>query len=265
MRHFIHFHRRDIRLRFPSNLDDPWFSEFQADEDGFARPRYHVTRANNGPASRVKPGDTIWLLSQLYVPWGQSLPPMIDARIDVDQVNSGKMGLGYRYTAASSSSWYDMTDSTEVLQKLSCAKAGHQASLLWKDQRRRIGHYLQQMRELKDGDLLTDWSNRQSLKPLHFVSYRIRDGTRYAFEHVDQLIKGPFRVFWDRWSLPRRLAERREILSDGALDGTIISRLAEAKAVWGIETPLYSEFGSYSAREKQLALASRKYRPIFCA
>lgn len=91
-RSFIHFNRRDVKLRFPSDPNDPWYSEFQCPSDGFDRPRYHVTRAVHGPASQVEPGDTIWLVGQLYTPWGEGLPATLDARIDVADIGLPKKG-----------------------------------------------------------------------------------------------------------------------------------------------------------------------------
>jgi hypothetical protein len=51
----------------------------------------------------------------------------------------------------------------------------------------------------------------------------------------------------DRWSLPRRLAERREFLKDDVLDAYIKSQMRKYAIVWGIWSNKYAETGSYSA------------------
>ena len=95
-----------------------------------------------------------------------------------------------------------------------------------------------------------------------FISYRISDGTKAAFGKARTLISEQKPVFWDRWSLPRRLAERRERLGDHPLDATIKAGIRGAAVVWGIEKPLYAQRGSYAARERKLAQRLKKYRPV---
>ena len=66
--------------------------------------------------------------------------------------------------------------------------------------------------------------------------------------------------FWDRWSLPRRLAERREAVGDHPLDATIEASIRKAAVVWGIESNLYGHPGSYAAHERELAQRLNKYQ-----
>lgn len=260
--HFIHFNRRDIRLRFPSDPEDPWFKESQGALGEFDRPRYHITRAVEGPATDVGPGDTIWLVGQLYAPWGGRLPATLDARIDVADVKARKGGIGYRFAAADSSSWFPLTNSTAQLYALESVARGQDAALLWKDRKHPIGQYLQRMRKLASGEILRAWEADLQSRPFHFISYRIRDGSRPAFDCAMRLFSQDVRVFWDRWSLPRRLAERRETVRNAPLDKTIEKSIQEADVVWGIESPLYGVRGSYSARERDLAKSLNKYRPV---
>jgi len=257
--HYIHFNRRDIRLRFPTEPSHPWFSEFQSQSGGLEGPQFHVTRAINGRASEVKCGDIIWLVGQLYAPWGECFPPTLDARIDVKAVHPRIGNPGYRYTAAETSRWFTLTDSTEYLHDLRCINSEGISSYLWKDHNRSIGLYLQQMRKLANGAILKDWEKLQDSKPLHFVSYRVCDGSHDAYRCSQSLFDEGLRIFWDRWSLPRRLAERREVLGDQPLCRALESKIYEADIVWGIESPLYGELGSYSARERDLAKTLNKY------
>lgn len=261
-RHFIHFNRRDIRLRFPKDPEHPWFSELQGESGGFDRPSYHVTRATDGPASEVDAGHTIWLVGQLYAPWGEHFPPTLDARIDVAAVGPRVGRPGYRYAAADTSCWFALTNSTQQLQALRCVKKKNKSSCLWKNRERPIGQYLQRLRELANAEILEEWEEEQQTRALHFVSYRIRDGSHPAFERARSLFHENRRIFWDRWSLPRRLAERREAVGDQPLDEVIKSNIEEAEVVWGIESPLYGAAESYAARERDLARMLNKYRPF---
>jgi hypothetical protein len=259
-RHFIHFNRRDIRLRFPADPADPWFSELQGEADGFDRPRFHVTRADSGAATQIGAGDTIWLVGQLYAPWGERFPPSLDARIDVTERQTRPGGPGYRYAAADTSQWFALSEATDRLRSLRCVSAGPDPSRLWKDPARPIGHYLRKLREVANPEVLEEWEMQQQGQPLHFVSYRIHDGTRCAFRCARSLFDEGKRVFWDRWCLPRRLAERREAVGDQPLDDALLAAIEQAEVVWGIESALYAAPGSYSAREQAMAQTLSKYR-----
>ena len=260
--HFIHYNRRDVRLRFPSDPRDPWFSELQGESDGFDRPRYHVTRAVDGPAASVEAGDTIWLVGQLYAPWGDHLPATLDARIEVADVRPRTGGSGYRFSAAETSRWFPLAECTAQLYALETVSASEGVSLLWKDHARPIGHYLRRMRKLSSSQGLQQWEAGLQARPLHFISYRIRDGSQPAFDCAQRLFKQGARVFLDRWCLPRRLAERREAVGDAPLDNTLLESIREAEVVWGVESPLYAAPGSYTARERDLARSLNKYRSV---
>ena len=148
---------------------------------------------------------------------------------------------------------------------MECTTDERGSTILWKDHSRPIGHYLQRIRELANGEILDEWETKQQSRPLHFVSYRIRDGSRLAFQRARALFGEGNRVFWDRWCLPRRLAERREAVGDQPLDEAIETSIHEADVVWGIESPLYGARESYAARERDLAQRLNKYRSFSTA
>jgi hypothetical protein len=266
-KHFIHFNRRQVRMVIPGHHTDPWFAEAQSTSGGFYRPKYHITRATSGPTAQVEPGDTIWLIGQLYSPWG-NLPPAIDARIDVaqrtewhgesahGQGSPQRAGenppCGFRFQAAQSSRWFCLADVSAVLPCLQTQRSDGRIAPLHKKPEQPIGHALRRMRRLVSGEPLLLWEQALEAQAFHFVSYRLRDGTRSAFDKVKALVAEGVPLFWDHWSLPRRLAERREVLEDTALNTHIKGEIARAAVVWGIDSPLYHEAGSYSAREREL-------------
>jgi hypothetical protein len=116
------------------------------------------------------------------------------------------------------------------------------------------------LRQIADADPLVSLERRISQLGFDFVSYRLLDGTRRAFRKSLQLVQGGRPVFWDRWGLPRRLAERREFLKDKALDEFIKNRIRASAIVWGIWTPRYAERDSYSWKEMNLASELGKLR-----
>lgn len=263
-KHFIHFNRRQVRLLNLNRNDKLWFAEKQSPLAGFERPQYHITRAVNGPAAEINEGDTIWLIGQLYSPWGK-LPPAVDARIDVGERlelkdNNGNLA-GFRYEAAPASRWFPLADVSTALDSLRTRRQDGKAEPLRKKPAQPIGQLLQRIRKLESGEPLIDWENALDENSFDFVSYRILDGTRAAFEKVKSLVDAGKAVFWDRWSLPRRLAERREFLSDEALEKYIEEQLKRAKIVWAINSPLYGKEESYSAREMLLGQKLGTYRP----
>lgn len=259
-KHFIHYIPRRVIMRYPSKPNDRWFAELQSLGDGFKRPMFHIARNGNGAVSNVEKGDKIWVVAQLHSPWGK-LPPSVDARIDVGQIqilNNGKI----RFSAEESSVWFPFKDGARLLENLETITPSGQINPLWSDPAKPIGIYIQSMRMLVTGNKLDAWEQELKTEQLNFISYRICDGTRQAFKKVKFLIKSGKVVFWDRWSLPRRLAERREIVTDKALDDYLIVKLEESAVVWGIETQKYSVKGSYSAKEQQRAKEMHKYKAV---
>jgi len=109
------------------------------------------------------------------------------------------------------------------------------------------------MRELSNVAPLLKLERKIDVMPFDFISYRLIDGTRLAFDKAIQLVEEGGVVFWDRWSLPRRLAERREFLKDDSLDSYILNQIYLCKTLWAILSTRYAEIGSYSADEVCLA------------
>lgn len=227
----------------------------------FERPQYHITRATDGPAAEVQAGDTIWLVGQLFSPWG-NLPPAIDARIEVAEVIKRYDGKGYRYTAGDDSRWFPLADASRVLRckSLETVTVTGKKQPLWASwQHKPIGHSLQRMRRLSSGHLLNRWEKVLDRRSVGFISYRLCDGTCAAFRVVRSKIHSGEPMFWDRWSLPRRIAEGREFVNDEKLEAFLREQIGSATTVCGICSPLYSEVGSYSRREKEYAESLGKY------
>ena len=98
--------------------------------------------------------------------------------------------------------------------------------------------------------------------PKLVISYRIADGTKQAFELAKRLVSSGQPIFWDRWSLPRRLAERRELIDDTTLNDYLCEKISAARMVWGVDSPLYAEKGSYSLIEQDLASSLNKFELV---
>jgi len=259
---FIHYVKRIIVTRYPKDIDSSWFSELQEYESGFDTPVYHITRLTNWPAIVVKTGDIIWLVSQLSSPWGK-LPPSIDAYIRVKSIEQKSNECGeikIRYNASEDSKWFPLTDATKMLFKLTVISKSGKITTPYNPEKDNLGQAFQSMKKIQTTEVIREWAEKVEKSDLHFISYRIVDGTKMAFMKTDYLLKKGLSVFWDRWSLPRRLAERRELVSDESLDLLIENRIHQAVTVWGIESPKYNEVCSYSAKEKMLATNLNKYQ-----
>lgn len=258
MANFAHYVVRTVVEVNYSSREDPWFRDNQPDDQGFDRPSYHVTRSKNGPAARVCAGDTLWIFSQLKSPWGM-FPPALDAKVIVAHVQDLREELpagkqAFRFSAGEDSSWFPIFDASETLARLSTIDSKERVRQLLANGRPNVGQALQSMRQLADTAPLDELANTLKRIGFDFVSYRLIDGTKSAFEKSLQLVRAGLAVFWDRWSLPRRMAERREFLSAPAMDAHLRRSIAASKTVWGIRSPLYAEPGSYSQREKDMAL-----------
>lgn len=258
---FIHFNRRTVRRRLPATLETPWYAEAQEATGGFDRPAYHVTRATGGAAARVKPGDTIWLVGQLYM-GKRKLPPALDARIEVLSVDSRRNEPGFRYAASPASRWFPLVDLRPVLLGLQSRDAMGNLSPLLADPDRPVGFSLRRMRQLVDDEPFRRWEEAMDSRDHHFISYRLKDGTAAAFETAHDLCRRNVPFFWDRWSMPRRLVERRELVEDAYLNRMIEQHIRRAETVLGVESPLYFEAGCYATRERELAQSLHKYRSV---
>lgn len=258
---YIHYVKREITLNPPSDANSPFYAELQAYESGFDSPRFHVTRSKSWPVSEVKEDDVIWLVAQLSSPWGK-LPPSIDGKIIVGGVQAIKEvegGTKIRFSAKEGSMWFPLVDATTTLSRLEVILKNNNVRTPFDKHLDNLGQAYQSMKKLHNPDILVDWESKVKSMNFEFISYRIADGTQSAFFRARKQIAKGRSVFWDRWSLPRRLSERRELVSDEALDTLLMNKVKESKVVWGIESPRYDEVGSYSKKEKELAEKMGKY------
>jgi len=266
MADFAHYVRREVIEVNYEDASAPWFSRNQPDTQGFESPSYHVTRSTSGPAKRVVTGDVLWLFSQLFTPWGK-FPPSLDAKIFVNAVKIDSASSAQRvkshkiiYEAGVGSKWFPLSDATTVIRQLHTVDQSRTIRALLSYPEQHIGQALQSMREVANPELLVEWEHRLEASPPDFISYRLIDGTRLAYEKALKLVKEGRPVFWDRWSLPRRLAERREFLDDETLDAHLHKVIGQCRMVWGIRSARYGEPGSYSARELNEAQRLRKLK-----
>jgi hypothetical protein len=112
---------------------------------------------------------------------------------------------------------------------------------------------LQQLRQLNEVEPLIKWTHTVEDQGYDFISYRLKDGTREAFNKAAALIAAGKVVFWDRWSLPRQLAEYNQRADDLLFRAYVAQTIQHANTVWGIMTPAYGEENSFSAYERLLA------------
>ncbi|MBF8753631.1 hypothetical protein IRZ57_00410 [Pseudomonas guariconensis] len=202
----------------------------------------------------------MWIVGQIFSPWGV-LAPGIDASIEVgrvEEMDEGKL----RFVASEQSHWYALSDISRVLPLLRTVTAAGGSNPMCRNDVTTVGQYLQSIRQLESAEPLQMHVEELRRQPLNFISYRICDGTRAAFEKTKALMSTRQPVFWDRWCLPRRLAERRELVSNESLDRHLMKQIASAGVVWGIESPAYSAPGSYSEKEKHRAMQLGIYQPV---
>lgn len=262
MKHFAHYVKRAIvSAGTKIGPQDLPYAELQHKDQGFRSPAYHSVPMNSGVASRVTVGDTIWLFSQLSSPWG-SLPPSLDGKIRVAATEKSEGHAGrYRFRATSDSKWYSLFSATELISELKAIDAQGNVRSLLNTPRTSIGQALQFLREISDPSPLIHHASRVEEMAPDFISYRMVDGTRAAFELAKLLLDRNRAVFWDRWSLPRRLAERDEKVESVALDIHITTTINNSRVVWGVCSSLYAVDGSYSKLEKDWATRLDKFRP----
>jgi hypothetical protein len=258
--HYIHYLTRDVKIHLPKNLNNPFYAEVQNLKDGFERPQYHITRRNSGPTTRIKTGDIIWLFSTLRSPWG-ILPPSLDAKFVVSKVKKLRDGR-IKFYASQKSKWFPLSDASQLIENLWTVDANGKGRKLRLDKNKPLGFYLQSIRQLSESKNIIEWSKTILNSDLEFISYRIIDGSKEAFIKAQSLVAEGKVVFWDRFSLPRRLAERRELVDNRALDKYIFKFLKSASVVWGIESPKYSVPNSYAQKESSLAKKMNKYKSV---
>ena len=224
----------------------------QSADAGVSSPVFHSVRAISGAVRRVRPGDTIWWFSQLQGVGKKRLPPSLDARIEVAEVSdTGDRRM--RFEAGPGSCWFPLWDADELLHKLEVKSSDGAVSSLLVSQNQAAGQALRFMREIHDPGPLLEHTQTISNISHDFVSYRIDDGTELAFECVAKLLDSGRSVFWDRWSLPRRLAEKGVHIDSIVLESHIKTAIDQARVVWGVRSAGYGEEGTYSKLEMELA------------
>ncbi len=258
MTHWAQYIKRIICDPSKQSGEDLPYVEKQPLDQGFESPIYHTVPTGRGVGSRVKVGDTIWLFSQLKSPWGR-LPPSLDAKIEVINRSMIENGKRYRFEAGEGSKWFPLFDCTAIIKDMkqqSATPVSDESKSLLLHDKTVLGQALRFMRAIEDPTPLIPHA-----EPVDFISYRMIDGTQLAFKLAQHLLSKGRWVFWDRWSLPRRLAERREDVSPDALNSTIKRHIEASRVVWGVESPQYAKPNSYSFYEKTLATRYRAYPP----
>lgn len=257
-RHFIHFLNRIVVISSSPIAEKEWYiGDDIGDRDPFERPKYHITRRKIGPASGIEKGDVIWLFSTLSFK-GKKLPVSLDAKITTDNVCKceGKT----IFIAGPDSAWFPMADATDLLKALATKNTQSQKTVkLWANLEKPIGLYLQNIREIGNPEEIISYADGIQKSPFDFISYRQKDGTSKAFQLAEKLISEKKVIFWDRYGLPRRLTERKELVLSEQLDLHLIAKIKSAEKVWGVITKGYDEPNCYAQKEKALAEDLRKF------
>jgi hypothetical protein len=256
MTHFIQYIHRRVLLPTQSSRESRKFATPEPDDPPFTTPTRHVL-PNQTIIRSIRDGDTVWLISQMSLRRANKtlwLPIALDARINVN-ASPTLEGTNWVTAAAEGSRWFPLADARCVFDELqSIGNRGAIASLAT-GKKIAVGRNFQSMRRLENADALLRWADRLAGTEVEFISYRQIDGTAAAFDFVSLRLAAGSTLFWDKWSLPRRLCERREEVSSRPLDETILGALDKAICVWGLESPLYHEVGRYAEKEAARARA----------
>jgi hypothetical protein len=176
-------------------------------------PSGHATSAS-AFAERVRADDVIWFFSSIRYANGW-LAPAIDARFRVlsDPPHEQRRRTGRKHfivAAPEETEFFPWRDATNLLHRLRDPQgkrlvegtSGVSEMLL----RFQVPRTLDASsgRELEKQATLARESSRTV-----FVSYSWRNSTQRSREVVAQLGRSGFNVWWDRWCMPRRLAEGR--------------------------------------------------------
>jgi hypothetical protein len=268
MSHYLHYVVRRIATPDYKNPSDPYFVDHQPDDQGLFRPAFHDVPGGHGLAGQVKVGDYIWVFSQLTGPWG-SLPPALDMLVVVEEISDtirsqpkpeddegeqqDQPTKVKRFLAGEGSRWFPLFDASNFLKNKPLVKSQDNLVPIISGAHTHVGQSLRVLRKADDpAPLLAHVQAIEKARNV-FVSYRLTDGSEAAFARAHELLNEGNSVFWDRWSLPRRLAERREFLNDAELASYIEYCIGMADTVEGISSPEYAEPTSYSYTEWELA------------
>lgn len=260
MHHFAHYVKRRVMHLHDTEPTSPEYAAHQSPEEGFINPVYHSIAINSGVAAKIEQGDTIWLFSRLSSPWG-NFPPSLDGKIEVAKIDKNNNMPGrYRFDAGIESRWYPLYDASTLVSKISTTNAARKIQPLLSANQQTVGQALRFPREIFNPRCLIDHATAIEQMAPDFISYRIQDGTEQAFGLARRLIQNGRSVFWDRWSLPRRLSERHQEVDAAALDEHIMEIIRGSRVVWGVSSELYGLTGSYSQLEKQFSEQLGKFR-----
>ncbi|WP_093167694.1 hypothetical protein [Variovorax sp. YR216] len=261
MTDFVHYLHRKVLLPGRADLASARLRDETPSRQSFFVPDRHVI-PKDSVSETITSGDTVWMISQLSMTstgGTQWLPVSVDAKIIVGAPpQPGAEGLVI--APGRGSCWLHLADFTVVLFELFSRPKRGCPTKLAAEPGEAIGRHFQGVRKLVDGGPLHAWAGRVEASGADFVSYRQVDGTQLAFAFVSKLLAQGRVLFWDHWSLPRRLTERREQVPDAPLDDALLDALRSARCVWGIQSPRYFEPGSYSAKEAETARSLGNYR-----
>ncbi|MBO3273145.1 hypothetical protein [Hymenobacter defluvii] len=155
--------------------------------------------------------------------------------------------------ATDTSRWFPLADASYLLPTLLTRRQDSSTYPLLPDRNLPIGIVMQQLRRLADAQPLMKWAKDVDAQGYDFVSYRLKDGTRQAFDCVKCLLANCKTVFWDRWSLPRQLAEQHRTVEDAFLRNYLEQAIQQANTTWGIQSRYYGAVDSFSAYERAIA------------
>lgn len=275
--HYAHYIKRQIIPYDPNRWEwlkdarpgrqPKWFDLVQKKYGDFDRPSKHVTRSNDQVVTGVKPNDFIWLFSQISYRNKLVLPPSLDAIIQVEGQPKSSIGPGKtaaertEFTAGDLSEWHLLSDWSSALKETRVRLISGLTPKI-PELGAHVGNALQSFRQIHDIAPLMEKLELERARPgYHFVSYRHSDGIGPAIDQVKKLVVDQRQSVWfDRWCLPRRLAEGREALSEQRLEDHIKGKIRGAETVWGIETTGYKDANAFTRNEQ--CWAGKKYKRV---
>ncbi len=240
----------------PPDQRREWFDIVQAEDGGFDKPAAHITGSMGWPAKEIAENDVIWLFA-CVVYKKRRLSIGLDAKIVVERIEEldidGKRKL--KFYAGNGSSWVPLANWTpQLLHARIVLKNEKYCRLPLPKQT--FGQSMQGFRKLSSTTAINFEKYLENVcKPgaFDFISYRHKDGTEKAVTLVQKLLAEGRVIWWDRWSLPRRLAEGREALAERSLEREIFDQITAAQTVHGVMSDGYQEEGAFTLRERASA------------
>lgn len=262
---FVQYVRRELpvgAVAVPERL--PWDA-----------PVGHATDQAFGAATEVRPGDTIWLVSWLLV-GRERMPPSVDARIVVAAdggwspaaVAALRAARARVFPATAASSWLPLLDASALFEALRVETRSGPRPLLRDPvsptgRARVVGHRLalgaRNLRRLapRSARALADWARDRAARPV-FVSYRWSDGEPAARALVTTLAAAGVPLWWDRWSVPRRLDELSPEQATPQLLAGLPGALERCHSAIRVRTPAYGS-SRWTERESDWIEANKPF------